>query len=411
MSPLRLELKDGSPIGAIEGKGERGWLGVSLGFADKATAEELGADPMKAIIAYSVAKSSPSEKAGLLAGDVFLKVNGEAIASVEQLLKIVGELRAGSAVSLDILRGGKPISLSLAIEVRNEGLAAEGGNYFPGLVPVSLDSESVDRAKLPQGARGVFVSSVGDKSPAAKVGIAAGDIVTKVNDRPISSVMEFYAAMNDPGAKKLAFTVNRGGQAVSTIAYERGQPAAAPVATNALGVDASTLSLAASVPASTLSDLPETKDLLFPVDGVTLGKTTKTELSKLGKKGSGSYAREYCVVKGYNVWFFKEKLAEQIYIVRNVYPIPEKWQALGMDYHRSYNDWIALARGAGWLVSVPEQPHLTEAKGVSTFNAKVKCYYRAGGLLYSVELQFDLGTGKTGSDQDTLYSVRVRFEP
>jgi len=32
-------------------------------------------------------------------------------------------------------------------------------------------------------------------------------------------VREFYAAVNDASAKKLAFTVNRDGETVSTLAY------------------------------------------------------------------------------------------------------------------------------------------------------------------------------------------------
>jgi S1-C subfamily serine protease len=83
----------------------------------------------------------------------------------------------------------------------------------------SLKYEDLDQDKLPKGVKGVFVLSVTDKSPASVIGLKAQDIITEVNEKPVSNAKEFYAAVNDPGAKKLAFTVNRDGQTVSTLAY------------------------------------------------------------------------------------------------------------------------------------------------------------------------------------------------
>ena len=202
-----------------KGKVEYGWMGIGLDALDKATAEELGADPKKAVIAASVFRKSPAEKGGILPGDVILKVNGAEIKGMEQLQRIVGDLQAGTTVSIDVLRNGKPVSVRVKIEVRNDSAAANDGNYFPGLLVRSLKFEDLDQNKLPKGVKGVFVLSVADKSPGSIVGLKAQDIVTEINDKPVTSVREFYAAVNDAGARKLAFTVNRDGETVSTLAY------------------------------------------------------------------------------------------------------------------------------------------------------------------------------------------------
>lgn len=202
-----------------KGKVEYGWMGIGLDSPDKASADELGADPHKAVIAASVFKQSPADKGGVLPGDVIVKVNGEQIKGMEQLQRIVGDLPAGKTASIDVIRNGKPVSLSVKIEVRNDSAAANDGNYFPGILVRSLKSEDLDQDKLPKGVKGVFVLSVADKSPASVVGLKAQDIITEVNDKPVSSLREFYAAVNDAGSKKVAFTVNRDGETVSTLAY------------------------------------------------------------------------------------------------------------------------------------------------------------------------------------------------
>jgi Do/DeqQ family serine protease len=202
-----------------KGKVEYGWMGIGLDPLDKATAEELGTDPKKAVIAASVFKSSPADKGGVLPGDAILKVNGAEIKGVEQLQRIVGDLPAGKSAYIDVLRGGKKLSLTVNIEVRKDSDAVNESGYYPGFIVRSLKFDELDQDKLPKGIKGVFVLSVTDKSPASVVGLKAQDIITEVNEKPVSNVKEFYAAVNDPGAKKLAFTVSRDGQTVSTLAY------------------------------------------------------------------------------------------------------------------------------------------------------------------------------------------------
>jgi Do/DeqQ family serine protease len=202
-----------------KGKVEYGWMGVSLDDPDKATAEELGADPKRAVIAAAIYKGSPAEKGGVLPGDVILKVNGEEIKAMEQLQRIVGDLPVGKSASIDVLRNGKKLSLTLNIEVRKDSNALNEVSSFPGFYVSSLKNEDINQDKLPKGVKGVFVYSVADKSPGSIVGLKAQDIITEVNEKPVSNVMEFYAALNDPSAKKVAFTVNREGETVSTLAY------------------------------------------------------------------------------------------------------------------------------------------------------------------------------------------------
>jgi Do/DeqQ family serine protease len=204
-----------------KGKIEYGWMGIGLDSLDKASAEELGADPKKAVIAASVFRGSPADKGGMLPGDLIVKVNGDEIKGMEQLQRIVGDLPAGKAAAIDVQRNGKKVSLTVNIEIRKDSDATNESGYFPGFIVRSLKFDELDQDKLPKGIKGVFVLSVADKSPASTVGLKPQDIVTEVNEKPVSNVREFYAAVNDPAAKKLAFTVNRDGETVSTLAVKK----------------------------------------------------------------------------------------------------------------------------------------------------------------------------------------------
>jgi Do/DeqQ family serine protease len=202
-----------------KGKVEYGWVGINLDDPDKATADELGADPKKAVIASSVYRGSPADKGGILPGDVILKVNGDEIKDIEQLQRIVGDLPAGQGASIDVLRNGKRQTLTVNIELRNASDGTNDGALFPGLQIRSLKYEDLDQDKLPKGVKGVFVASVADKSPASVVGLKAQDIITEVNEKAVGNVKEFYAALNEEGVKKISFTVNRDGETVTTLAY------------------------------------------------------------------------------------------------------------------------------------------------------------------------------------------------
>ncbi len=201
------------------GEYQSGWIGIGMSALDKATAAELGADPKKGAFVASVFKKSPADKAGILPGDVVQKVNGQEIRSTEQLSRVVADLPLGKSAAVEVLRYGKTVKLSAVIEKRDEKAASVDGNYFPGVIILSVKSDDLDKEKLPKNAKGVFVVNVSEKSPASVIGLKPGDIITEVNEKPISSAMDFYRLVNDEASKKLAFTVIRDGTTVSTLAY------------------------------------------------------------------------------------------------------------------------------------------------------------------------------------------------
>ncbi|HEY8961712.1 MAG TPA: trypsin-like peptidase domain-containing protein [Luteolibacter sp.] len=62
-----------------------------------------------------VGRESPAERAGLVEGDVLLKLNGKELKSRDELQNLLKEMAAGDRLVLDVLRHGKPETLTLKL--------------------------------------------------------------------------------------------------------------------------------------------------------------------------------------------------------------------------------------------------------------------------------------------------------
>jgi len=201
-----------------------GWLGVSLLNlnADKATAKELDVEGKKGAFVAHVFKNGPADKGGILPGDFITGISGVEVKSQDELVRKVGDIPAGTSAEFDVIRAGKKLSLRVKIELRDKNVASNNKDLFPGLSAISLESDSVDKAKIPSGTSGgILVTDVVAKSPASLMGVKPGDIIVKVNDRKIDGLISFYSIINDPKEKKLTFTVVREDQTLDTLAFNK----------------------------------------------------------------------------------------------------------------------------------------------------------------------------------------------
>lgn len=203
------------------GKIRYGWLGVSLMSVDKEVLSALGKDSGKGALASQIFLGSPADKSGMLPGDVVLSLNGKEVKSVDQLVRDVGDLVSGETAIFKVLRGGKEQSLKVKIEEREEKTVSDASRLWPGFMPLPLTDDIKKQFKLDEKQKGVIVSGVQAKSPAAVIGLQSGDIITGVNDQEIKGLADFYQRLSDKAAKEVWFDVIREGQKVSTLRYKR----------------------------------------------------------------------------------------------------------------------------------------------------------------------------------------------
>jgi len=87
-----------------DGRVRRGYLGIE--FASRSDLDEAGHRCSGAVI-VRVADGQPAHRAGMRAGDVVLRVDGEAIADATVLHEHIVRGEPGSRIALQLLRGGR----------------------------------------------------------------------------------------------------------------------------------------------------------------------------------------------------------------------------------------------------------------------------------------------------------------
>jgi len=97
------------------GETKRGWLGVRIQDVTKEIAEIENLDEPRGALVASVAQNSPSEKAGVKAGDIILEFNGERIQEMKELPIIVARTEVGKKVKVKIWRNKKEITKNITL--------------------------------------------------------------------------------------------------------------------------------------------------------------------------------------------------------------------------------------------------------------------------------------------------------
>lgn len=200
------------------GKVNRGWLGVVIQEVNKDLAESFGLDRPAGALVAQVLENGPAAKGGLQVGDVILSANGQPIVMSADLPHIVGNLKDGSKVQLDIIREGKRQSLSVTVgalpeEGQEMGATESGVERSSNRMGVSVVDLTAEQSKSLDLKGGVVIKEVQD-GPAALIGLQPGDVITHLNNQAITSAKQFTSVAKDlPKNRSVSMRVLRQGRA------------------------------------------------------------------------------------------------------------------------------------------------------------------------------------------------------
>ena len=170
-------------------------------------------------LAIDVFLGSPAFKGGIRPGDFVIKLNGKEVKNVDQLVRDIGDLRSGTTAEFVVIRDGTEQKLSVKIEERDQNIVTDSSKIWPGFVPYELTDDVRSKLKLDKKQSGVLVTNIRNKTPAVIVGLKSGDIITAVNDTPVSNTREFYRELSKV-KKEAWFDVVREGQMLSTLRFK-----------------------------------------------------------------------------------------------------------------------------------------------------------------------------------------------
>ncbi len=203
-----------------KGKVVYGWVGVSLVDVTDDYKEELGVKGTEGAFAAEVFSNSPAFKGGIKPGDYIIEVNGKKVKSTNQLVRDIGSLEAGTTAKFTVIRGGKKISdITVKIEERASESDINNNKMWPGFIATPLTDKAREQLKIDdKKVKGIIVSNVEEKSPAASLRIQNGDVITAVNGKKVTSVEEFYSELA-AAQKSVNFDIYSNGGTITTGTY------------------------------------------------------------------------------------------------------------------------------------------------------------------------------------------------
>jgi serine protease Do len=198
-----------------DGSVTRGYLGVNIQDVTDDIAASVGLAEAKGSLVTEPRPDSPAQRAGVLSGDVILKVNDQQIADSRDLARTIAGMQPGSTVNITVWRNGaeKVIPITLT-ELADEVALADQQQTTPTPEPQPTATMSGLTLVPNQDGDGAVVSDIDPDSVAADKGFRPGDVILEANGTAVSSTDDFDAAAKSvlaDGRSTMLIKVSRDG--------------------------------------------------------------------------------------------------------------------------------------------------------------------------------------------------------
>jgi len=146
----------------------------------------------------SVQPDSPAARAQVKAEDIITSYNGKKVSSPDQFVSLVQATKPGTKVKVEVLRGGKTVSLEVTV-----------GAYTPEVAekkptPSEPTKLGLTVEALPEGATrdlgitgGVRVRAVNPLSDGARAGLQPGDVIVGINREAVNDLADYRRVVGE----------------------------------------------------------------------------------------------------------------------------------------------------------------------------------------------------------------------
>lgn len=187
------------------GETKRGWLGVRIQNVTKEIADVEKLDKPRGALVASVAENSPSDKAGIKAGDIILEFNGILIKEMKELPRIVAQTEVGKTVEVKIWRNEKELTKKIKLgrlETSEDFKTEKKEEADPNISEIKtlkisvrvLSAKDVQIRKLPEGTSGLVITNIQQDSLINYLKV--DNIIIEAQKKKIRSVKDFEKIIN-----------------------------------------------------------------------------------------------------------------------------------------------------------------------------------------------------------------------
>ncbi len=186
------------------GETKRGWLGVRIQDVTKEIADVEKLDEPRGALVASVASNSPSEKAGVRAGDIILEFNGVKIQEMKELPMIVAKTEVGKKVEVKIWRNKKEITKTITLgrletsedfKVTEKSKPQKESQIENLKITVrKITSEDIKERNLPNQTSGLVITKIENDSPLIN-SIELNSIILEAQKKKIRNIKDLNQAV------------------------------------------------------------------------------------------------------------------------------------------------------------------------------------------------------------------------
>src|SRR5271170_2577532 len=209
------------------GSAHHGYLGIGIEDVTPDNSSFFNLQDASGAIVTQVTPDSPGGRAGLKSGDVIRRIDGQQIPTSSALQLAVNERTPDTTISMEILRDGKPLTLSIKLgefhantDVADNSSASGEQKGKLGLAVNDLTPDLRRQLSVPSNVLGVAVEQVRPASPAEDAGLQPGDGIVQVNRQPVQSAQSFVDKVHAaPAGKDLLLLVWSNGNATYRVVH------------------------------------------------------------------------------------------------------------------------------------------------------------------------------------------------
>jgi len=199
----------------------KAWLGVGTQVITPDLSKALGLDDStRGVRLTQVFDHTPAQRAGLLAGDLIFKIDGQIIQArqpedIEVFGNMIKQYRTDATVRFSGLRDGSLLEINATLD-RRPTPASELPSFEEEFMEFTVRELSfADRAyhRMPEEQTGLLVENVELAGWASLAGMMQGDILLSVNKHPVDNTRDFENQIEELAKEKISsvlFQLKRG---------------------------------------------------------------------------------------------------------------------------------------------------------------------------------------------------------
>jgi serine protease Do len=204
------------------GKVTRPFIGIVMQSLTPDLVGAIGANaPDEGALVSKVQAGSPADKAGILVGDIIIRVDGKPTTTSRDVQREVFAGEVGQNIKVTVWRNGKERVIDVrAAEMPTEPTKSSehpSREEMLGLGLETLTPELADRLDIDRATKGVVVTAVRPGTIAAEVGVRPGDVLVEIDRSSVTTAEEAVKKLAQQRAGGHLVRVQRGDAALFIV--------------------------------------------------------------------------------------------------------------------------------------------------------------------------------------------------